>query len=102
METVTQQEKWPCLFAKSNVSGETDFEQFFTASEILNFNRFNYLDIVKGNLDFDSDLFIKFKNEIKSYKNETLLNKQTIYTLFKLILPFFDHKDVGKYLDSKM
>ena len=31
---------WPCLFTKSDTSGEKDFEEFFTENENLDMNKF--------------------------------------------------------------
>lgn len=102
METVTQQGKWPCLFTESDTTGEKDFEEFFTENEVLDFDRFYNLGIVKSNLNFDLDHLTKFEDEMTAFKNDTLWDKHKIVELFKLLLPSFEHKEVGKYLDSKM
>ena len=102
MEGANQKGMWPCFFSESNTTGEKDFEEFFTDNEKLDLNRFNNLGIVKSNLDFDLDLLLEFEKEIESYKNGTQLNKQKVVALFNQLLPFFNHKEVGKYLDSKM
>jgi FlaA1/EpsC-like NDP-sugar epimerase len=40
--------KWPCLFTKSDTTGEKDFEEFFTNKEILDMARFENLGIIKN------------------------------------------------------
>ena len=40
--------RWPCYFFKSDTSGEKDFEEFFTESEILDMDRFINLGVIKN------------------------------------------------------
>jgi FlaA1/EpsC-like NDP-sugar epimerase len=100
--TLPIENKWPCLFSKSDTTGEKDFEEFYVEGEVLDLNSFPNIGIVKSNLSFNDyklDLFIE---NIKSLKCKMAWNKNEILNEFINILPSFDHKDTGKYLDSKM
>jgi hypothetical protein len=94
--------KWPCLFSKSDTTGEKDFEEFYVDGELLDLNRFPNLGIVKSNLSFDDSILDSFIENIKSIKNKLAWNKNDIINEFINILPSFDHMETGKYLDSKM
>ncbi len=94
--------KWPCLFSKSDTTGEKDFEEFFVEGETINLERFQSVGIVKSKLDFDNQILSDFLNSIQLYKNNLAWDKANIVELFKKVLPSFDHKETGKYLDSKM
>jgi len=94
--------QWPCFFTPSDTTGEKDFEEFYTDNERLDFEKFNSLGIVKSELNFDEALLNHFENKIQEYRNGGIWNKEEIVSLFHLLLPIFDHKEVGKYLDSKM
>jgi len=98
----TNPAKYPCLFTPSDTTGEKDFEEFFTAGETLDMNRFQNLGIIKNteeNFDGPVDYF---EYSIRSMKERKSWTKQEIVDLFHYMLPDFEHKEKGKYLDSKM
>ncbi|MBV6493603.1 MAG: hypothetical protein LDLANPLL_01626 [Turneriella sp.] len=101
-KTLPEQGKWPCLFAKSDTTGEKDFEEFFTENETLDMARFEKLGIVKNNAVFNDVLLNTFEQKITQMKANLSWTKEDIVRLFFELLPDFDYKDTGKYLDSKM
>lgn len=94
--------KWPCLFTKSDTTGEKDFEEFFTDNETLDMDRFQNLGVIKNELSFDNDKLEMFKDTIKSLKENKNWSKEDIVDLFHQMIPDFRHKETGKYLDGKM
>jgi len=94
--------KWPCLFTISDTTGEKDFEEFFTANEVLDENKFQNLGIIKNDLFFEQKKIEFFENTISELKKNKKWNKSQIISLFQKIIPDFEHKETGKYLDSKM
>ena len=102
MAIMPQQNKWPCLFTDSDTTGEKDFEEFFTDSELLDMDRFESFGIVKNDGNFSSEKIQLFSNSIKKIKRAKKWNKTQIVDLFFELIPDFGHKETGKYLDSKM
>ncbi len=102
INTLPEQGKWPCLFSKSDTTGEKDFEEFFMDNETLDMDRFPNLGIVKSELNFDEKLLDHFTEEIDRMKQSLKWEKEDIVKLFHKMLPGFMHKETGKYLDSKM
>ena len=94
--------KWPCLFTKSDTTGEKDFEEFFTDSETLDMNRFKGIGIIKNEPIYDNDQLNSFTNKINAMKTAQSWTKQQLVDLFHDMIPDFGHKETGKYLDSKM
>ena len=94
--------RWPCLFAKSDTTGEKDFEEFFTDFETLDMNRFSSLGIIKNEPDYDNDKLDYFTNTIEQLKFQKSWTKDELVDLFHYMIPDFGHKETGKYLDSKM
>lgn len=95
-------EAWPCLFTKSDTTGEKDFEEFFTENETLDMDRFQNLGIIKNELEnFDGPIDY-FEHSIRTMKEAKSWTKQEIVDLFHYMIPDFGHKETGKYLDSKM
>lgn len=93
---------WPCLFTSSDTTGEKDFEEFFTNSETLQMDRFENLGIIKNDLDFEEDKLNHFDQSIQQMLSKQEWTKDQIVELFFQLLPDFQHKETGKYLDSKM
>jgi len=94
--------KWPCLFTRSDTTGEKDFEEFFTDKEVLDMKRFENLGIIKNELDFDIDKLNYFEKTVSLMKKDKTWNKEQLVELFFEMIPDFGHKEMGKYLDSKM
>lgn len=93
--------KWPCLFTKSDTTGEKDFEEFFTDQEVLDLERFKNLGVIK-NTYRDQKKLEFFEKSISSLRREQDWSKDDLVDLFYEMIPDFGHKEIGKYLDSKM
>ncbi len=102
MKTLPQQNKWPCYFSPSNTTGEKDFEEFYTNDEVLDMHRFENLGVIKNKFIDTLPETEQFSTTIDRLKNQGHWDKKEIVDLFHKVLPGFDHKEVGKYLDSKM
>lgn len=95
-------QQWPCLFTSSDTTGEKDFEEFFTHKEVLDMARFQNLGIIKNELEnFDGPIDY-FEHSIRSMKERKSWIKHEVVDLFHYMLPDFEHKETGKYLDAKM
>ena len=93
---------WPCLFTKSDTSGEKDFEEFFTENEKLDLNKFEKLGVIKNELNYQNEKLEFFEKEILKLKRSKTWDKERIKDIFNYMIPNFRHKETGKYLDSKM
>ncbi|MEO5777853.1 MAG: UDP-N-acetylglucosamine 4,6-dehydratase [Flavobacterium sp.] len=101
-ESQSLDKKWPCLFTQSDTTGEKDFEEFFTDNEVLNMNRFKNLGIIKSKTFIENDKIDIFSKTITEYKAKRKWSKEDLVTLFNYMIPEFNHKETGKYLDAKM
>ena len=102
IECLIKQKKWPCYFFNSDTTGEKDFEEFFTADELLDMNRFNHLGIIKNEPIFDDNNLKYFLKKIQMIRAKKNWDKQEIVNLFHHMIPDFAHKETGKYLDQRM
>lgn len=102
MNNLSNDKKWPCFFSNSDTTGEKDFEEFYMQNEILDLKKFSNLGIIKSKLMFDGFSLDSFLTKIDSYKQNRIWSKKDLLEEFLKILPDFDHKETGKYLDSKM
>ncbi|AUC14161.1 UDP-N-acetylglucosamine 4,6-dehydratase [Tenacibaculum sp. SZ-18] len=102
INTLLADGKWPCLFGKSNTTGEKSFEEFFTEKETLDLKKHINLGIVKNEPEFDEEKLIYFLDVINNLRKNKFWDKEDIVNLFHKMIPNFGHKDIGVYLDSKM
>ena len=101
-DILPDQGKWPCLFTHSDTTGEKDFEEFFTDIEDLDMDRFHNLGVIRNNASFNESLLNSFEAEIKNFKRNLAWTKEDIVKEFYKMIPDFEHKETGKYLDGKM
>lgn len=101
-DILPKQKKWPCLFTKSDTTGEKDFEEFFTDNEVLDLSRFKNLGIIKNSLIYDNERLENFVERIAQMKSRKYWTKQELVDLFHEMIPNFGHQEKGKYLDGKM
>jgi FlaA1/EpsC-like NDP-sugar epimerase len=101
-KTLPKEGKYPCLFTKSDTTGEKDFEEFFTENETLDMHRFENLGVIKNDLVYDEKLLNFFSQTISELKAKMSWNKSDIVELFFKLIPNFEYEDKGKYLDGKM
>ncbi len=94
--------KWPCLFTKSDTTGEKDYEEFYTEEEKLDFDRFESIGVIKNGLTGKEGKLEYFQQEINEMKRRGQWSKEQIVALFHNIIPNFGHEEKGKDLDSKM
>ena len=102
IKVLPAEKKWPCLFTKSDTTGEKEYEEFYESGEELDLIRFSNLGVVKNRLIFDDLKLDSFIYNINLIKKKLVWNKQDLLKEFTNILPAFQHKETGKYLDSKM
>lgn len=101
-KTLPNEGKWPCLFTRSDTTGEKGFEEFFTEQEILDMKRFVNLGIIKNESIYDEALLQYFQSVITELKLNQKWSKKELVELFHEMIPDFGHKETGKYLDGKM
>lgn len=100
--TLPDKGQWPCWFTESDTTGEKDFEEFFTDNEVLDMARFQGVGVIATASQFDNALLEHFENALTQMKQNKRWTRAEIVELFSIMLPNFEHKETGKYLDSKM
>ena len=97
-----QGKKWPCYFFKSDTTGEKDFEEFFSSNEAVDMTRFEGIGVITNPLSFDEQLLDNFSDKITRLRDHGAWSKSELIELYKTLLPEFNHKETGKYLDQRM
>ncbi len=102
IKSLPKEGKWPCLFTKSDTTGEKDFEEFYTDKEKLDLNAFKNLGIIKNKLEYDDNKLQSFEDAINKIKSAKKWDKKLIVDEFFKMIPEFEYVDKEKYLNQKM
>ncbi|MUU78131.1 UDP-N-acetylglucosamine 4,6-dehydratase [Winogradskyella endarachnes] len=95
--------QWPYFISKSDTTGEKESEIFFTDDDNIDLSQFSAIGIIKQNPKvINSNAILDFTNSINALKTKKHWTKEDLVTLVRKILPNFNHKETGKYLDQKM
>jgi len=94
--------KWPCYFFKSDTTGEKDFEEFYTSEEDIDMKRYDSIGVIRNQAEFDDKKLNQFMKDIDFLRAKGVWTKDDIIKLYLDLLPEFEHKETGKYLDQRM
>ena len=94
--------KYPVYYTDSDTTGEKLYEEFYTKNEKVNFNRHLALGVIPNSkprsISEIDKLLVSFENAF----SKEITKKESIVKIMKDFLINFDHKEVGRTLDSKM
>ena len=94
--------KWPVYFFNSDTTGEKDFEEFYTDKEVLVMDEFESIGIIKNELNYDNNKLNEFQKRIEAMKMAGIWDRGELIDLFNWMIPEFNHKETGKFLDGRM
>jgi FlaA1/EpsC-like NDP-sugar epimerase len=94
--------KYPVHFSGSNTTGEKPYEEFFTEKENVDLERHNALGVVVGLEAKSMDEVEVFLEKLNIIFDKEDTKKSDVVNAMKGFLVNFDHKELGKSLDSKM
>lgn len=94
--------QWPVYFFASDTTGEKDFEEFYTGAETLDMARFENIGVIKNDPVYDTSKLEHFLSTIDRLRAQPTWDKPEIVELFNFMIPEFQHKETGKYLDGRM
>jgi len=94
--------RWPVYFFPSDTTGEKDFEEFYTDAETLDMDRFENIGVIKNSPEYDQGKLEHFLSTIDRIRSQSTWDKPELVELFNHMIPEFQHKETGKYLDGRM
>ena len=102
IKSLPKENKWPCLFTKSDTTGEKDFEEFYTSKENIDMNKYKNIGVIKNKPNYDDGRLNDFEDAIFKIKKSSTWSKKLIVNEFLKMIPEFNYVDIGKYLSGKM
>ena len=102
VKELKSKKQYPVYFFKSDTTGEKDFEEFYTDNETLDMERFKALGIIKNKAIYDEQKLDVFTETVKAFRKKGGWSRSELIDLFNYMIPEFNHKETGKFLDGKM
>lgn len=96
------QNKWPCYFFASDTSGEKPFEEFFSPSDDVIWDRHEDLGVIRGIAGPKEKDVSGFIQSIQAIQAKGTWDKAPLVELIKDYCPTLSHVETGKFLDGKM
>jgi FlaA1/EpsC-like NDP-sugar epimerase len=94
--------KYPVYAFNSDTTGEKLYEEFYTSSEIVDWNTYESLAVAKGNISNTGGNVNEAVDALRNvFKNE-IISKGDIIEILKNHIPNFGHIEKGVTLDNKM
>ena len=101
-EKLDLSKEYPCYFFDSDTTGEKPFEEFYTATDNVKFDIFKDIGVIKSEAQgLNSRSFKEFEAMYQMLISGTM-SKASIVEQFQMLIPEFDHLELGKYLDERM
>ncbi len=94
--------QWPVYFFKSDTSGEKMFEEFYTDTEQVEWDRFHDLGVVRLPHTQDEKNLSEFLHRVDDIRKSGKWRKTDLLDAFTAIIPDFAHAETNKNLDGKM
>ena len=94
--------QYPVYFFTSDTTGEKDFEEFYMDGETLDLDKFTSIGIVKKGADYKEAKLQMFTDRIAKLRSAGIWTRGDLVDIFNEMLPEFHHKEMGKFLDSRM
>ena len=94
--------KYPVYFFNSDTTGEKEFEEFYTDNEMLDRDRFLSIGVIKNMPVYNEQKLQYFSDKIKFLREKGIWSRSELIEVFNEMIPGFNHKETGKFLDNKM
>ena len=94
--------KYPVHYFGSDTTGEKAYEGFYTDKETLVMDKFESLGIIKNPVNYDESKLAHFTETIANMKKKGVWSRGELIDLFNWMIPNFNHKETGKFLDGRM
>lgn len=102
VEELTERGKWPCYFFRSDTTGEKEFEEFTTSRDVLDMRRFRSIGVIQNEPVAAGDSLERFLAGIAELRSAGAWTKPELVSLFKEVVPEFEHNETNRNLDGRM
>lgn len=102
VEELAAKGEWPCYFFRSDTTGEKLLEEFFTAEEQVDLDRFREIGAVRWPPLGEPSRLASFLERIEGLRVAGKWSRQDILRALSDLLPELRHRETGRFLDDRM
>ncbi len=102
VEELAARGRWPCYFFASDTTGEKEIEEFFTADEEVDLERYLEIGVLAWGALESGAALDRFLAAIRRMRAAGSWTRDEILDELKALVPGFEHRETGKFLDSRM
>jgi FlaA1/EpsC-like NDP-sugar epimerase len=104
VEECASRRQWPCYFFDSDTTGEKPFEEFYGASDDVDWDRFKTIGVIRQPpLDAASRQRAEtFAQTVEAMRAAGRWTRPALVEAIRTACPELDHIETGTFLDSKM
>ena len=102
--SLIRQRKWPCYFFNSDTAGEKPFEEFYSDSDEVDWERFSDIGVITARCLTDDERarLAAFLDTIETLRAAGNWSKTELVGAIRSACPGLDHIDADRFLDEKM
>ncbi|MGD8329656.1 MAG: polysaccharide biosynthesis protein [Acidobacteriota bacterium] len=93
---------WPCFFSAGDTTGEKPLEEFSIAGESVVTDRFDEIDVIRWPPLADHAPLDHLLATISKLRHSGCWRREDLIHALEEMLPEFDHRETGKFLDDRM
>lgn len=102
VEELAAVQAWPCYFFRSDTTGEKELEEFTMDGEVVDRERFEEMSaICWPDLERPEELEM-FLDVIRGLRAKGEWSRAQIIAALRALVPEFQHRETGKFLDDRM
>jgi FlaA1/EpsC-like NDP-sugar epimerase len=94
--------RWPCYFFESDTTGEKPYEEFFTAEDRVDFDRYRAIGVIHQPPWTDLERIDRALGALGEIRRAQRWRKEDMVEAIRIIVPELEHEEKGKNLDQKM
>lgn len=93
---------WPCYFFESDTTGEKPLEEFCTALDRVDFDRYRAIGVIHQPPWTDRARINRALDAFEDIRRTPHWRKEDMVEAIRIIVPELEHEEKGKNLDQKM
>jgi len=102
VEELAARGEWPCYFFDSDTTGEKHLEEFSSAREQVDLDRFREIGVVQWSPRTDAGALEAFVHRVRELRDGGRWSRRDLLDPLETLVPTFEHVETGKFLDSRM
>lgn len=102
VEELAARGQWPCFFQAGDTTGEKPLEEFTIEGEEIVADRFAEIDVIRWRRLEDEDRLDGFVAGLREALHSGSWSREQLLDQIKRLVPEFEHRETGKFLDARM